>query len=98
MSLRDHFVTKDSYKRSLLTVHWNLPPIPLLYLSAYFEQNRAQYYDQLQAVSERGAWVEWLYFFLLGVAEQAQDAASRARPAEFIIPRMKLENWPISFR
>ena len=48
--------------------------------------------------SERGAWVEWLYFFLLGVAEQAQDAASRARPAEFIIPRMKLENWPISFR
>lgn len=64
---------------SLLTVHWNLLPLPLLYLSAYFEQNRAQYYDHLLAVSQRGDWTEWLNFFLVGVAEQAQDAASRAR-------------------
>ena len=64
---------------TLLTVHWNLLPIPLLYLSAYFEQNRAQYYDLLLAVSERGAWTEWLHYFLLGAAEQAQDAAGRAR-------------------
>lgn len=64
---------------SLLTVHWNLLPLPLLYLSAYFEQNRAQYYDLLLAVSQRGAWTEWLNFFLVGIAEQAQDAAGRAR-------------------
>lgn len=38
-----------------------------------------QYYDLMRAVSERGAWFEWLLFFLVGVAEQAQDAASRAR-------------------
>lgn len=64
---------------SLQTVHWNLLPLPLLYLSAYFEENRNSYYDLLLAVSERGAWVEWLGFFLHGVAEQAQDAARRAR-------------------
>ena len=64
---------------SLLTVHWNLLPLPLLYLSAYFEKNRTQYYDLLHAVSEKGAWVEWLHFFLVGAAEQAQDAAGRAR-------------------
>ena len=64
---------------SLLTVHWNLLPLPLLYLSAYFEENRARYYDLLLSVSERGAWSDWLQFFLRGVAEQAQDANRRAR-------------------
>ncbi len=64
---------------SLLTVHWNLLPLPLLYLSAYFEQNRAQYYDLLLAVSQRGAWTEWLDYFFQGIAEQAGDAAARAR-------------------
>jgi Fic family protein len=64
---------------SLLTVHWKLLPLPLLYLSAYLEENRSQYYDLLLAVSERGAWGEWLGFFLRGVAEQSWDAAQRAR-------------------
>ena len=64
---------------SLLTVHWNLLPLPLLYLSAYLEKNRSQYYDLLLAVSERSAWEEWLGFFLRGVAEQAWDAAHRAQ-------------------
>jgi len=64
---------------SLLLVHWNLLPLPLLYLSAYFERNRQGYYDLLQAVSERGAWREWLIFFLRGVADQARDANLRAK-------------------
>jgi len=63
---------------SLLTVHWNLLPLPLLYLSAFFEENRKRYYDLLLAISERGAWSEWLSFFLRGVAKQAQDANQRA--------------------
>ncbi len=64
---------------SLLTVQWILLPLPLLYLSAYFEEKRERYYDLLLAVSERGAWEEWLSFFLRGVAEQAQDAIQRAQ-------------------
>lgn len=64
---------------SLLLVHWNLLPIPLLYLSAYFERQRQQYYDLLLAVSERGAWREWIMFFLNGVAEQTKDAIFRAK-------------------
>ncbi len=63
---------------SLLLVHWNLMPLPLLHLSAYFEQHREQYCDLLLAVSERGAWREWVLFFLQGVEEQARDAARRA--------------------
>lgn len=64
---------------SLLLVHWNLLPLPLLYLSAYFERHRQQYYDLLFAVSERGAWHEWIMFFLKGVAEQSKDALVRAK-------------------
>jgi Fic family protein len=64
---------------SLLLVHWNLLPLPLLYLSAYFEQNRQDYYKFLTYVSQQSAWREWLLFFTKGVAEQSQDAIVRAR-------------------
>ena len=64
---------------TLLLCAEGLLPQPLLYLSAYFEQNRQQYYDLLLAVTQRGAWKEWLSFFLGGVAEQAQDAIRRSK-------------------
>jgi Fic family protein len=64
---------------TLLLVHWNLLPLPLLYLSAYFEQHRQSYYDGLLAVSTRGDWNHWLRFFLAGITDQAHDAVSRAR-------------------
>lgn len=64
---------------SLLLSYWNLLPLPLLYLSEFFERNRQTYYDLLRAVSEEGAWKEWTLFFLQGVAEQAKDAVERAK-------------------
>lgn len=51
---------------------------PLLYLSAYLERNRAEYYDRLQGVDRRGEWEEWLRFFLQGVALQSRDAVATA--------------------
>lgn len=53
---------------------------PSLYLSLYFKTRRSQYYDQLDAVRQRGDWEGWLSFFLLGVeqtSQQAVDTASR---------------------
>jgi len=64
---------------SLLMVNWDLLPLPLLHLSTYFEKNRSDYYDLLMAVSERGAWHEWVTFFLRGVEERARDAVIRAK-------------------
>jgi Fic family protein len=64
---------------SLLLVRWKLLPLPLLYLSAFFEKYRSTYYDLLQAVSTRGAWRDWLLFFLYGVETQAQDAGQKAK-------------------
>jgi Fic family protein len=53
-------------------------PQPLLYLSAYFDHHRAAYMDHLLAVSRQGAWIEWLRFFLQGVAQQSEDAVTRS--------------------
>jgi len=64
---------------SLLLVNWKLLPLPLLYMSAFFERNRQDYYDLLRAVSESGAWRDWLAFFLRGVAEQSQEANQMAK-------------------
>ena len=52
---------------------------PVLYLSHYFKQHRQAYYEHLQAVRDRGAWEEWLAFFLRGVIEVAAEAAQTAR-------------------
>lgn len=47
---------------------------PLLYLSLYLKTHRQTYYDLLQAVREKGAWEEWVRFFLTGVIETAEQA------------------------
>jgi Fic family protein len=62
---------------TLLLYAWNLLPQPLLYLSAYFEANRQEYYDRLLAVSQRAQWEDWLHFFLMGVSIQSLDAVQR---------------------
>lgn len=64
---------------ALLTVYWDLLPLPLLYLSAYFERHRSDYYDLLLAVSQQSAWRDWVEFFLRGVEDQAHDAIVRAK-------------------
>lgn len=53
-------------------------PAPLLYISAYLEEHRREYYDRLQAVRERGELQEWIQFFLTAVSAQAEDAVNRA--------------------
>jgi Fic family protein len=59
-------------------VQQDLLPQPLLYLSAFFETHRGEYYDRLQAVREKGQLQEWLQFFFTAVADQATDAVERA--------------------
>lgn len=64
---------------SLLLCERGPLPQPLLYLSAYFEKNRAQYVELLFEVSRSGAWQEWIQFFLKGVAIQSGDAIVRSQ-------------------
>jgi Fic family protein len=62
----------------LLLCHEGLLPQPLLYLSAYFERHRPEYYRHLLTVSQTGSWADWVVFFLTGVADQARDALARS--------------------
>lgn len=56
-----------------------LLPLPLLYLSAFFDRDKVTYTDLLLKVSQEAAWDEWIRFFLRGVAEQARDGVERSR-------------------
>ncbi len=64
---------------TLLLCAEGLLPEPLLYLSAYFERHRPDYYRLLLAVSQEGKWAEWVGFFLDGVAQQSRDAIKRSK-------------------
>lgn len=63
---------------TLLLIERKLLPTPLLYLSAFFEATRNEYYRQLYEVSSNGSWQEWFIYFLDGVAIQGLDVLSRA--------------------
>ena len=63
---------------TLLLIQRGVLPLPLLYLSAFFEATRRDYYDSLRVVTERRAWEDWLLYFFNGVARQSEDALSRA--------------------
>ena len=51
---------------------------PLLYLSLYLKEHRAEYYRLLDAVRREGDWEEWIDFFLEGVTLTAQSAVDTA--------------------
>lgn len=50
---------------------------PLLYLSAYIEANKAEYYERLQRTRTHGDWRGWLIYFLQGVEITARMAAEQ---------------------
>jgi Fic family protein len=70
---------------TLLLVERQVLPSPLLYLSAFFEATRPEYYARLSGVTERGEWEEWLDYFLRGVAGQAEDALSRIQRIDTLV-------------
>lgn len=52
---------------------------PLLYLSAYIDSHKSDYYELLQRVRTHGEWIPWLRFFLQGVTEVAAAAGKQAK-------------------
>lgn len=72
---------------ALLLSAWQILPQPLLYLSAYFESNRRDYYDLLLAVSQRAAWEQWLVYFLEGIRQQSLDTVSRIKQLQVLHAR-----------
>ncbi len=76
---------------TLLLIERGIIPSPLLYLSAYFESTRGEYYARLLGVTEEGEWEEWLAYFLTGVALQCEDAMERIQLLDDLLLRWKRE-------
>ena len=56
---------------SLFLIQENLLTLPILYLSRYIIQNKADYYRLLLQVTREQAWEAWILYVLKGVEETA---------------------------
>ena len=74
---------------TLLLVERDVLRSPLLYLSAWFESTREEYYAHLLAVTRDGAWESWLVYFLEGVCAQAEDALARIQDIDDLYERWR---------
>lgn len=54
---------------TLYLIDQKLLDLPILYLSRYINEHRAEYYDRLLSVTTQGAWQPWLLFMLTAVEE-----------------------------
>jgi len=81
---------------TLLLVEHKMLPSPLLYLSAFFEATRDEYYTMLYDVSAHGSWQKYLSYFLNGVAMQSSDVLSRAERINNLISNWQTQTVEIS--
>lgn len=72
----------------LFLIERQLLSSPFLYLSAFFEATRSEYYDWLSAVTYRSEWNQWLEYFLNGTARMSEDVLSRTARINLL-----LEKW-----
>lgn len=76
---------------TLLLIEHKLLPSPLLYLSAFFEVSKDEYYKNLYEVSSKGTWNEWLSYFLDGISVQGRDVLSRTERINALITKWQIQ-------
>ena len=81
---------------TLFLIERDVLPTPLLYLSAFFEASRKEYYKKLLAVTQEGAWEDWLFYFFTGVAQQSEDAISRIKRINNLLDTWRQKTTGIS--
>jgi Fic family protein len=62
---------------TLLLVERDRLSQPLLYLSAFIEANKQEYYERLQRTRTHGDWAAWIEYFLIGVEITARLAVQQ---------------------
>ncbi len=63
--------------------------LPVLYLSAFINRNRTEYYRLLNGVTERGEWMEWLSFLVSGMVEQGRAATQTLKKVADLYQRQR---------
>ena len=70
---------------------------PNLYLSEYFNRNKATYVDRMEAVRTDGDWAAWLEFFIRGVAQQAEESVDRTLALDRLRRRYESEYGGVQY-
>lgn len=65
---------------------------PVFYLSEYFEKNRCEYYERLNAISRYNDWDNWIEFFLKAIIEQSDKNIIKSKEIINLYNNMK-ENF-----
>lgn len=64
---------------------------PVFYLSEFFETNRKEYYQRLNAISSNEKWDDWIEFFLKAIIEQANKNIIKSKEIIDLYNNMKEE-------
>lgn len=75
----------------LQMIELELLSAPLIHPSVYFERTRDEYYQRLQDVRERGAWHEWIEYFVRGIKEQCEETISFTQTILDLLRRLRRE-------
>ena len=73
----------------LYLVQHDLLGSPVLYLSRYISQNKADYYRLLQATRDTDNWEDWLLFMLEGVEQTACQTTALVRDIKLLMQQYK---------
>lgn len=65
--------------------------LPILYLSKYIIETKADYYRLLQSVRDNGSWEEWLIYIIKGVEETAKDTIDLIQSIQELMRKQKFE-------
>ena len=75
----------------LFLVRAGLLDSPILYLSRYISQTKAEYYAGLQQVRDSGDWEDWLLYLLRGVAVTARHTTALVEQIARLLHKQKHE-------
>ena len=73
----------------LYLVKEQLLDTPILYLSRYISQTKAEYYAGLQQVRDTNGWEEWLVYMLRGVAATARHTSGLVQSIGVLLQQHK---------
>ena len=69
----------------LYLIEQDLLTLPILYLSRYIVQHKADYYALLNAVTKNGDWQAWIIYMLSGVTEMANWTTAKIASVKALI-------------
>lgn len=73
----------------LFLIKENLLSIPVLYLSRYLIQHRAEYYELLQSTRETGDWESWVLYMLTAVEQTSIQTITLIHSIKQLMQSMK---------